>query len=286
MEETFNLEEIFQLLKKKWIWIVGMTFLVTLVSVAVTFFLIPPKYSATTQLVVQTKENGSNINTDKINSNLLLINTYKDLVKSKAVTEKAKDQLMNLGLSDISEEFLTKSISVEQNQNSQLFSIKAISNKPKDAEEIANTISEVFQKEAVKVTDTDKVSIVSKAVANAKPVSPNKQLNIAVGVMMGIIFGIMLVLLSEVFNRTIKTEEYLSEKLELPILGILPIISEREMNEITKIQNNAFLTESLFFEKRLTDEDLLDSESDGLDIDLEEVDMNKEDLKFSLKRRI
>lgn len=271
MEETVSLDEIFQLLKKKWALIVSMLILGTIISTIVTFFVITPKYSATTQLVVQTKDSDSNINTDKINSNLLLINTYKDLVKSPPVTEKAKDILVKDGMTTITEEFLTGAISVEQNQNSQLFSIKAVTEDPIESATIANTVSEVFQKEAVKMTDTDKISIASKAVPNNKPVSPNKKVNIAIGAVLGLIVGVMLALLGELFNRTVRSEEYVTETLGVPILGTLPLVSEREMTEIRKLQKNALINEELFLEGSDVYENSLNTEVDGLDFDLKTI---------------
>lgn len=268
MEETVSLDEIFQLLKKKLALIISMLILGTIISTVVTLFVITPKYSATTQLVVQTKGSDSNINTDKINSNLLLINTYKDLVKSKVVTEKTKDQLVKDGMTGISEDFLSHAISVEQNQNSQLFSIKAVTTDPIKSATIANTVSEVFQQEAVVMTDTDKVSIASKATPNNQPISPNKKVNIAIGAVLGLIVGVMLALLSELFNRTVKTEDYLSEKLGLPVLGIIPLMSDREMNEIRKLQSNAFVNEEMFFEVNDLYKESLNTEVDGLDADL------------------
>lgn len=268
MEETVSLDEIFQLLKKKLALIVSMLILGTIISTVVTLFVITPKYSATTQLVVQTKGSDSNINTDKINSNLLLINTYKDLVKSKVVTEKTKDQLVKDGMTGISEDFLSHAISVEQNQNSQLFSIKAVTTDPIKSATIANTVSEVFQQEAVVMTDTDKVSIASKATPNNQPISPNKKVNIAIGAVLGLIVGVMLALLSELFNRTVKTEDYLSDKLGLPVLGIIPLMSDREMNEIRKLQSNAFVNEEMFFEVNDLYKESLNTEVDGLDADL------------------
>lgn len=271
MEETVSLDEIFQLLKKKWALIVSMLILGTIISTVVTLFVITPKYSATTQLVVQTKGSDSNINTDKINSNLLLINTYKDLVKSPPVTEKAKDILVKDGMTNITEDFLTSAISVEQNQNSQLFSIKAVTDNPIESAAIANTVSEVFQKEAVNMTDTDKISIASKAVPNNKPVSPNKKVNIAIGAVLGLIVGVMLALLGELFNRTVRSEEYVTETLGVPILGTLPLVSEREMTEIRKLQKNALINEDLFLEVSDVYENSLNTEVDGLDFDLKTI---------------
>ena len=269
MEETVSLDEIFQLLKKNIVLIIGSLVAGIVISSVITFFVITPKYSATTQMVVQTKDTGSSINTDNINSNLLLINTYKDLVTNKVVTEKANDQLAKEGMTGISTDKLSKVISVEQNQNSQLFSIKATTDSPVESAVIANTVAEVFQKEAAKITDTDKVSIASKATANNTPVSPNKKVNIAIGAVLGLVVGMMISLFSELFNRTVKSEEYLTETLGVPVLGNIPLISDREINEIRKLQKNALISEEVFLEvSQKYEETTVDNDLDGLDFDI------------------
>ncbi|MGE9502559.1 hypothetical protein ACQP3D_29705, partial [Escherichia coli] len=57
-------------------------------------------------------------------------------------------------------------ISVNQSQNSQMFSIQAISTNAVTAQQIANTTSQVFQENAKDVMNVDKISIISGAVAN------------------------------------------------------------------------------------------------------------------------
>ncbi|MGX6970529.1 YveK family protein [Vagococcus bubulae] len=276
MEETISLDEILQLLKKKWVLIVSMLVFGTVISSIMTFFILTPKYAATTQLVVQTKGSDSNINTDNINSNLLLINTYKDLVKSDAVTEKAKDKLVKDGMTNMTEDYLKSVISVEQSQNSQLFSIKAVTPNAIESATIANTISKFFQEEAVKMTDTDKISIASKATPNEKPVSPNKKVNIAIGAMLGLIAGLIVALVTELFNKSVKSEEFITEKLGLSLLGTIPIVDEREMREVMKIQQNPLIDEDFFYDVTLDNDldnmnlsiDNLSDKADGLDMDL------------------
>lgn len=276
MEETISLDEIVQLLKKKWVLIVSMLVLGTVISSIITFFILTPKYAATTQLVVQTKGSDSNINTDSINSNLLLINTYKDLVKSDAVTEKTKDKLVKDGMTNMTEDYLKNVISVEQSQNSQLFSIKAVTPNAIESATIANTISKFFQEEAVKTTDTDKISIASKATPSEKPISPNKKVNIAIGAMLGLIVGLIVALVTELFNKSVKSEEFITEKLGLSLLGTIPIVDEREMKEVIKIQQKPLINEEFFYDINLdegvdkldTSASKLDSSTDGLDLDL------------------
>ena len=84
MEETVSLQEIFNLLKKKATLIVSMFFVGIGIAAILTLFVITPKYNATSQLIATSTNKDSNVSTDNINSNLMMINTYKDFIKGKS----------------------------------------------------------------------------------------------------------------------------------------------------------------------------------------------------------
>ena len=93
MEETVSLQEIFSLLKKKATLILSMFIIGIGISAIITLFFITPKYSATSQLIATSQNKDNNVSTDNINSNLMMINTYKDFIKGKVVMDTAREQL-------------------------------------------------------------------------------------------------------------------------------------------------------------------------------------------------
>ena len=97
MEETISLEELFQVLKKKALLILMTTIAGIGLAAVVTFFLITPKYDSAAQLIVQNKQaEGANTNLQNdINGNVLLINTYKDMIKGDLVIDAVQKELQN-----------------------------------------------------------------------------------------------------------------------------------------------------------------------------------------------
>ena len=75
------------------------------------------------------------------------------------------------------------------------------------------------------------VSVVDPAFPANKPISPNKRVNITVGIFLGIFLSLVVVLLLENLDVSISTIEDIEEFLSLPVLGIIPnIASERHID--------------------------------------------------------
>ena len=67
--------------------------------------------------------------------------------------------------------------------------------------------------------NVDNVSVLSKANGTATKVSPNLIQNLAIGLILGIIIAMMIVVLKELFDRRIRTEEDVKRELNIPVLG-------------------------------------------------------------------
>jgi polysaccharide biosynthesis transport protein len=66
------------------------------------------------------------------------------------------------------------------------------------------------------------ISIIDKAEIPTRPVRPNIPVNLAVGLMSGLVWGIAVAFLSESLNRTIRTPEDIETQCMLPTLAIVP----------------------------------------------------------------
>ena len=78
--------------------------------------------------------------------------------------------------------------------------------------------------------NVDKISIISGAVANTTPVSPNNKLNLVIGLVLGMMVGVGLAFLFELLDRTVKDEKYVMDTLGFPILGTVPEMSAKDLN--------------------------------------------------------
>ena len=231
MEETISLKEIFDLLRKRMTTILISTFIGLALAGGFTFFFITPQYSSRAQLIVSMPQSETSSVND-INFTLQMLNTYKDIIlQGDAQAEEVQRRLeadngINMTMGEIK-----ASLQVVQAQNSQMFSIQATADNAMTAELIANTTAEVFQ-ETVKdiLTNVEEITIVSRAVASPNPVSPNNKLNLAIGLVLGVMVGVGLAFVFELLDRTVKDPRFVTENLELTILGTVPLMSAKEVN--------------------------------------------------------
>ncbi|MGE7683265.1 YveK family protein [Peribacillus simplex] len=224
MEETINIKDIFKTLKKRWKLIMLLTLIAALISGSISYFLLTPVYESSTQILVNQKQSENQLDSTQIRSNIDMINTYSVIIKSPAILEKVIDELeLNQSVDQLSQK-----ITINSQQNSQVFSLTVQDSNPSKAVEIANTVSETFQKEIKDIMNVDNVSVLAKAEIkeNPAPVKPDPLMNIAIAVVVGLMAGIGLAFLLEYMDNTIKDEEDIERLLELPILGSIQKITQ------------------------------------------------------------
>lgn len=234
MEETISIKNIVRILRERMVLIFICIFVGLALAGSVTFFLITPKFSSQAQLIVKMPRTDNAAGTGDVNTNLLMINTYKDMIKGDLVMNTVKDHLKAEYDLDKSVNGLKSSVQVIQSKNSQMFSIVATGTNAIDAKHIANMTARVFQESAKDVLDVDKISITSNARANTTQVSPNNKLNLAIGLVLGMMVGGGLTFLLEFFDRTVKNSQFITEDLDFIILGTVSEMSTKELKNSIK----------------------------------------------------
>ncbi|MBI0577966.1 capsular biosynthesis protein [Neobacillus cucumis] len=230
MEETISLKELLETLKKRIILIVSITLIAAIASGVVSYFYLTPIYQASTQILVnQTKDKNSLYNSNEVQTNLQLINTYNVIIKSPAILDKVAEEL-NSGITATQ---ISNEITVANENESQVVNLTVQDPNAQQAADIANTTAKVFQKEIKKIMNVDNVSILSKATVseNPSPVKPRPLLNIAIAIVVGLMAGVGLSFLLEYFNNTIKNEQDVEKLLELPILGVIATIDDQKLED-------------------------------------------------------
>ena len=74
----------------------------------------------------------------------------------------------------------------------------------------------------VKLPKTMMVEIVDRAVASVRPARPNKPLNIALGIIIGLVVGVGLAFFIEYLDTSVKTIDDVERSLQCPVLGVIP----------------------------------------------------------------
>ncbi|MGP4079210.1 YveK family protein [Pseudalkalibacillus sp. R45] len=230
MEETISLKEIFLTLQKRLKLILLITLVATAISGLVSYFLLTPIYQSSSQILVnQTNTEQQSFDINQVRTNVEMINTYRVIIKSPAILEQVINEL-DL---DMSVSQLTNSITVNSEQNSQVFSISVEHPDPFTAVNIVNTIGDTFQKEIPQIMNVDNVSILSKAEVpeNPSPVNPKPLLNMAIALVVGLMAGVGLAFLLEYLDNTIKTEQDIESLLDMPVIGVVPEMNEEQFHQ-------------------------------------------------------
>lgn len=233
MEDSLNLNELIQVLKKKIRLILGTTIIGIVIATIVIFFLLTPKYESAAQLIVQNEqtENGNTNLQNDINGNVLMVNTYKDMIKGDIVIDAVQKNLREEYQYTYSNKELKEMIEIEQTQNSQMFQIIVTSSEPKKAARIVNVTATTFQEIAEDVLEVSKVTITSKGMIPTESVFPNTKLSLLIGALLGLTVGIVSAFVSEFFDDTVKDRRYVTENLVFPILGDVSEINPEELSD-------------------------------------------------------
>lgn len=223
MEEVISIKNILKTLQKRWILILALTLIAGLTSATVSYYVLKPVYQASTQILVNQKksDNSTTLDATQIQTNLQLINTYSVIIKSPVILSKVIEDL-NLKQS-VGE--LNQKVTVNSQENSQVFSVSVQDTDAANATEMVNEVAKTFKKEIPQIMNVDNITILTKAVAaeNPTPIKPNPFLNIAISSLVGLMVGIGLAFLLEYIDNTIKREEDIEKLLGVPALGSIPI---------------------------------------------------------------
>jgi capsular polysaccharide biosynthesis protein len=223
VKDTLSIQEIAQLLKKRMLVIATLTIGSIVLAGILSFYILKPTYQSSSQFIVNQQQPDSiQFTVNEIQTNLELINTYTEIIKSNFILEKV---ITELNLSMTPKE-LSKKIEVISNENSQVVSVTAIADSPKEAAELANVVVTQFKQTIPSIMNIENVFILSEAnpTLSQEPVFPRPSINMIIAGIIGASTGIGLVFLLEFLNTKVKTESDL-EELGIPVLGVISMMS-------------------------------------------------------------
>ncbi|PTJ44680.1 Wzz/FepE/Etk N-terminal domain-containing protein [Mammaliicoccus sciuri] len=222
MEETIDLSKLLLILKKNMKYLIILPIVFLALSMVITFVFMTPKYSSSTQVLVNQKETDNQIMAQQVQSNIQLVNTYSEIIKSPRILDKVSKNLKG----KYSSKEISGMLTVSNQAESQILNIAVENENRAAASKVANEIANVFSKDVSKIMNVDNVSILSKADTNGNQISPKPLVNSVVGIFLGLIVALILIFLKEMLDKRIKTEEDVAEILDLPVLGTIQDFSK------------------------------------------------------------
>lgn len=252
---TIDMRHLWQLVKQNiWriiLWTVGLG----IVGYALAAFVIPPKYTSSTQILVNQKKDNTDPNAAYAaqQANVQMVNTYKDIITSPVILKDASKYLANPitvvrkaraavyrrdsdgnrqlvrkarpavierdGKSFVvSHKQMQRAVSVTTQQQSQVFTLSATANTPEKSKAIANAIAKTFQKKIPNIMNVNNVTIVSDASIGIKS-SPKVPLFTVAGLILGLIIAVAIIIIRDATNTTVRTDDFMTNELGLTNLG-------------------------------------------------------------------
>lgn len=220
MESKLEFKEILENIRERIKIIVLTTLIFLIASTIVSFYIMKPIYKSDTTLIISKSQTNvdDTISSDELSVTKNLAITYGRIIKSRVVLNNVIDSLkLNYTYDE-----LYKNIEVQTIDETQIIKISVEDTNPKIARDIANSIPNIFTKEAQRLTNTNKVEVIDKAIINKEPIKPNKLISIVIGTIFGFFIGIIIVFLIEYLDTKIKNKADVEKYLGIHVLGVIP----------------------------------------------------------------
>ena len=222
-EQVISISEIFEALKKRWIMIATITIIATIISGILSFFVIKPTYETSTKVFIGKEEsNLEGYNSNDIQMYQKLLQTYAETIKTNEVVQAA---INNTG-ADLTVSAVKGALTVTPVSDTQILQIKYQNNDPELAKEILENITNEFVVLAKELVPNGNVRVIEAVQLPENPVAPNKKMNIAIAFLLGLMVSVGLVFLLEYLDNTFKNKENLERELDIPALGVIPVVDE------------------------------------------------------------
>lgn len=217
---------------RKRLWLIALITIVLCTAVGYYTSQQRPTYQAAAKLMVYQSEVPGNTSSapdaGAINSNILLIKTFKQLILTPRILEKVAAAYPDLHTSAGE---LAGKIGISSVSETQIMTVIATDGSYARAANMANAVSKVFQSEIRTLMNLNNVSVLNWAdpEAHGGSITPSPAKNVAIAFILSILIGIALAFLLEHMDDSVKTEQEVRAKLGLPLLADVPRIRNRDL---------------------------------------------------------
>lgn len=220
-EEVISLGEILDVLKKRWKMIIIITLISTIVAGLVSFFLIKPKYEASTKLFIGKEEGAEQgYNQNDVSMYQKLMKTYSEAIKTRDLVGKA----IKIANSNLTEDEVLEKLTVVTVADTQILQIKIKDADPNMAAIMVKAITNEFVTTSKVLVPNGNIKVIETVKVPEKPVSPNKKMNIAIAFLLGLMVSVGISFLLEFLDNTYNNKEQLEKELDIPVIGTIPKI--------------------------------------------------------------
>lgn len=210
------------LIRKMWMIVLAAVLSAVLVFVG-TYFLITPKYESSALFYVNNNslslgDASLSIDSGDISASKSLVNSYIVILN----TRESINEVIEYAGVDRSYEQIKEMISAASVNGTEIFEVVVTSPDPYEAEQIANAIAQVLPNRIAGIIEGTSAKIADHAVVAAEPSSPNYVVNLIVGFLIGGILAVGVILMQEMFDVMVRSDEDIAEVCAHPVLATVP----------------------------------------------------------------
>lgn len=218
-ENVISLEDILAILQERWKLILLFSLSFLFISSIVIFFLINPQYETSTKLFIGKEENDSeSYNFSDVEMYQKLLKTYGEVIKTEDLIKEAiKNKKLNLKPQEVLDNLTVVSLA-----DTQILEIRYRSKSPQESVELMKSLKEEFIKLSVELVPNGNVQTLEEPRFPMGAVSSNRNMEVLVSIILGLILGVGIVFFIEFIDNTYKNKEALEKAIDIPVLGVIP----------------------------------------------------------------
>ena len=208
--------------------IVLVTAICAAAAFGVTSAAVAPTYESSMMLYVNNrnvsvKDVVRSITESDIYVSRALVETYIVILNTRQVLE----EVLTAAESTRTTEELKAMISAEAVNETEILRVTVTSTDPKEATTLANAIAACLPARIAAIIDGTSAKVVDYAVIPSRPSSPSKMTNAFLAGILGLVVTVLLLLIREFRDTTIRSVEELTRQYRYPVLASVPDLFER-----------------------------------------------------------
>jgi capsular polysaccharide biosynthesis protein len=236
--------EIFGVLLKR-LWLIALASVFGFAAAyAVSRFAIAPKYTSSVSLYVNNTSEAqplSAVNINDINASQKLVNTYIVILQDNEVLGQLGQRLLEeydvgslgeyipmkqtSGPPQVDTEGLRGMVSMSSVNNTEVLKIEAETKSAELSARICTIMTEIAPAVLMRVVKAGSVEVIGSAKPADEQSSPRVMLNSVIGLAAGMLLAAAISVLAHILDNTVKDEEGLKQRFNIPVLGEIPDFS-------------------------------------------------------------
>ncbi len=197
-------------------------------------FVMTPKYVASVSMCISNNKSmaSDSLDINDVNAGIALVPTYIELMQSYNILGEVAAKTQDLGYTV---EDIASMMSVSTVDETQIAVVSISNPNPEHANIIANAIAEIAPERIVDFMEGTSIKVVDNSVLPEEPSSPNIKKYTVLGIAFGLFVGVVLAVLIELSDRTIKSESDINAiYADIPVLGSIPEFTQIDNSDSTE----------------------------------------------------